>query len=253
MNKRRIKIFVTLYEHLLLLREDVINFLSEKLPFLYSERWWEEGVVNAYVIHNQTLYDDIHSLSGFDFSELLNILIYNWENIVLARNSVDSVPDNRSLRLFYKMKTIRNDLAHPNDNKIRSSDFKKYIGYFTEFSKIISNNAAYIEKLNRYVKFEKYENSDMDLEQKKLRIIKLIEDEVIEPALSCDTLDEDVKESLVGTLIKFEILNSLEDINAFFSRSLLSPSGKNIYKLLHENNLKAFEDILGKYNEIYYS
>lgn len=260
MNKRRIKMFVILYENILQLREGVINYLSETLPSLYRGHWWEKGVLSlAHNASNKNFIErlkhdeSIHSLSCFDFADLLKILNHNWRNIVLHKNNFNTEIKSKK-SLFYKIKEIRDNVAHANDNVIKTNEFKKYIGFLTEFLEIIDPAGGQIGKLNKYIKFNEQKNkteSQLDLNNKKQKLVKLIEDEVIEPALNCEALDEDVKESVVRTLIKFEILDSVDKVNDFFAGALASTRGEYVYKKLHENKLKAFEDIREEYNKIY--
>jgi hypothetical protein len=248
MNKRKIKMFVTLYENILVLREDFVDFLSEKLPELYSEHWWERSVVNAL----PNLKDEtIRTFSRFDFSELLDILIYNWRDIVSHKNDFSPVVD-RSISLFYKMKEIRNAIAHANDNKLSSGDFRQYIRYLLKFSGVINSNR--IDKLNKYISLDSSANKNpLNENEKKEKIIELIETQVISPALTCKKLVDDVKESITRILINLEISHSLEDINVLFADAIMSPKGEYIYDELQKNELKAFENIRKEYNEIYFS
>jgi hypothetical protein len=73
------------------------------------------------------------------------------------------------------------------------------------------------------------------------------------PALNSNNLSEDIKESLIRTLIRFEIADTLEDINAFFNEALVSSRGEEIFNYLNDKKLLAFENIREEYNKIYYS
>ncbi|GHV83703.1 hypothetical protein AGMMS50212_10430 [Spirochaetia bacterium] len=156
--------------------------------------------------------------------------------------------------MFYKIKLIRNDVSHPNESNLQTNDFKRYIGYIIEFSRIIDAEKDYVNRLNKLITKNspsiKNEESSND---KRAKILNLIETKLVEPALGCPNLDENIKESLVRTLIRFEISETLEDVNNFFKGALASSRGEQVYKELKNNNLLALEDLRADFNSIYYS
>jgi hypothetical protein len=254
--------FGKIYEHILFLREDLIEFFLEKIPTVFSENWWEKAVINTFTAINYNTkahYERLklalelrdscsYTFTGFDFSALLDILIYNWQDIISHQSN--NTATDKNINLFYKLKAIRNDISHANDDKLNREDFTKYITYLSRFATIINSTKITPEILNKYISPPPFTNDEDD---KKTKIIQLIESHVIEPALECKNISEDIKESIVRSLIKLEISGSLEALDAFFSGALLSPRGQSVCNELHKNNLKAFEDIKTEYTEIFYS
>jgi len=135
---------------------------------------------------------------------------------------------------------------------LSNENFKQYIIYITDFAGIINAGNSFIENLNKYIytKNNVIINNDPGPD-KRQQVLDLIETRVIEPALNCKTLPEDIKESVVRTLIKLETFNTITDIDSFFTGALKSPRGEEVYKALHNNHLSAFEDIRAEYNRIF--
>ena len=260
MNTRKLKMFVTIYENLLLLREPLIEYLSANLPRVYRENWWNESIINTFKINkndnarqkfekdkimSELINNDVKTLEYFDFSNLLDILIYNWKQI----NN-----DYSSQNIFYKLKNIRNDISHPIENRLSSGKFKIYVNYILEFSKLINQENIFTKKLGKYVIIDKVvPKNEITKDEKRGRILELVEKEIIEPALDCDNLDDETKESLTRTLIRFEIAETVDDMNAFFTGALSSTRGEQMFNILSDNNLKTFEKIRKEFNEIYES
>jgi hypothetical protein len=248
------KMFVTLYENLLLLREPSIEYLTINLPQTYGENWWELSVLESFK-KNQTnnprpvhkkIASGLKTLHQFDFHELLDIFIFTWEKI--------NTPNKKIKNLFHRLKAVRNDVSHPDDDKLSSAKFKSYIKYIIEFSKLINIESLFVKRLSKYVTITKETpKNNVDLDEKRIKLLELIENKVIGPALECENLSTDVKESLTRTLIRFEIAETVEDIDAFFKGALGSSRGEAIYNILHDNNLITFENIRDEFNEIYLS
>jgi hypothetical protein len=229
MNKRKIKMFVTIYENLLLLRNPLVEYLSEILPSVYADNWWREAVINAFTIekrdNEKQKYEkskkyymatshDIQTFDIFDISELIDILIFNWPSIAAHYHYSSS---DSKIGLLFKVKTIRNDISHPTEDKLSSDDYKKYIRYILDFSEFINAKKSVFMKLNKYIHFhEDIIVPNDSSNDKKQKMLDLIEAKVIDPALRCASLNDEIKDSLTRTLIRLEISETVEDINNFF-------------------------------------
>lgn len=260
MNSRKLKMYITIYENILLMQEPLIEYLSFTLPTIYKENWWTESVINTFKpnkndnikqkyekekVLKELINNEIKTLEYFDFSNLLDILIFNWKCI-----NINYVKQN----LLYKLKSIRNDISHPNEFKLSSTKFKTYISYLLEFSKVINKENLFTKKLGKYVLIEEViPKNEVSNDEKRIKILDLIEKEIIEPALGCDNLDDVTKESLTRTLIRFDIAETIEDMNAFFQGALVSTRGEEIYNILTKYELKTFENIRKDFNKIYNS
>jgi hypothetical protein len=192
---------------------------------------------------------DVQTFDIFDISDMIDILIFNWPSIAAHYHYSSS---DLKIGLLYKIKAIRNDISHPAENILSSDDFKKYIGYILDFSEFINAEEAIFGKLNKY--FQTQEDivvPNDSSNDKKRRLLDLIEAKVIDPALKSESLNDEIKDSLTRTLIRFEISGTAEDVNNFFRGSLMSPRGEEVYKALHQNKLLALEDIRREFTEIY--
>lgn len=83
-------------------------------------------------------------------------------------------------------------------------------------------------------------------------MLDIIKTEVLEPALSCETLSAEIKESVKNTLILLEAQESAEGIIAFFADALKANRGKRIKEELEKNKLKSFEMIESQIFREYY-
>jgi hypothetical protein len=262
MNKHTLKCFVALYETLLVLRAPLVDFLLSILPPVFQEDWWEIAVVRSFnprgadssaqrdeKFRKQRILKtgSAGDFSCLDFLDLIEIIKYNWND--LAKDD-GRLFNPRFFGLLSKLRIIRNDVSHPTASNLDKDDFKKYMAYLHEFSLIISSDIKISDKLAKY-NYQPEEESIHPSLDKKRQLIDLIEKEVLDPALNCPTLKEDIKDSITRTIIKFEITNSIEEVDRFFRGSLASPRGEIVHKELEKNKLKSFEDIRGKYRQIF--
>ena len=260
MNNRKIKMYMVIYEHLLLLRQPIIEYLSLALPSIYKEDWWEKSIITTFTSdkkdnvkqnfekdnkRRELEKNNIKTLDYFDFSDLLDILIHNWNCISI---------DEKKKKILFKLKNVRNDISHPNDNNLSSRNFKTYISYILEFSNIFNADDFFTKKLGKYISFEiNTPQNKISDEEKRTKLLELVENIVLEPALNCNELNDDIKESLTRTLIRFEIAETIDDMYSFFTGALRSTRGEEIYNELTKYQLKTFENIRESFNNIYYS
>lgn len=87
---------------------------------------------------------------------------------------------------------------------------------------------------------------------KRKELFDLINEKVLIPAMNCNNLNEDIKESVKNT---FEILKKKETVKEifdFFNGALDSRRGKQVYEELKKHKLTAFEDILSDVRKLYH-
>ena len=262
--KNRVKMFTALYENMLLLRSPFIDFLSISLIPLFQKNWWKKAIVNAFEAKDQdTIYQregkekkqasllkgNVGVFDVIDFLDLFEILQHNW-NILEKNNS--NVFNQKFLSLVFKLRIIRNDIAHPTPVKLSNEKFKQYMRYLHEFSVLIGADKKMSANLAKY----NYEPSHEEITEdaiKRRRLIDLLVEEVLNPATNCASLSDDIKESIIRTIIRFETASSLKEVDDFFNGSLVSPRGEIIHRELSKQKLKSFEDIRGKYRTIFES
>ena len=90
-------------------------------------------------------------------------------------------------------------------------------------------------------------------ESEKQKLLRIIHDEVIAPAIASTELDEKIKASVKNTAERLSKKTSAREIVDFFNDALLANKGKEIYQAFHKIGLKGFEDIGYLIEEAYYS
>ena len=77
----------------------------------------------------------------------------------------------------------------------------------------------------------------------KQKLLKIITEEVLDPALACKELPDSIKASVQNTADRLGKKTSAREIVDFFTDALLANKGKEIYQAFHSCGLKGFEDI----------
>ncbi len=231
-----IRILQNIYEDLYAARLPLSQFLENRLPVLSSQ--WKRECVER--VLNEKVDKNFNEL---DIYYLIQILTddKNWNDLqnCFPQDSYYFLEENK--RLYKKVKKIRNDIMHPSLNSFTYNDFLNYENAINSFVNIFSP-----DKTLRQLVFE------LHLSEKE-KLLGLIKANVINPALECKNLPENIKQSVENTLERLEMQNTAQGIIAFFNDALNSKQGQEICAVLHQNNLKAFEDIKSKIEETYYS
>lgn len=86
---------------------------------------------------------------------------------------------------------------------------------------------------------------------KRDELFDLINEKVLMPAINCDSLNDDIKESVKNTFERLKKKETVKGIFDFFEDALAARRGKQIYEEFKKHKLTAFEDILSEVRKIY--
>lgn len=86
---------------------------------------------------------------------------------------------------------------------------------------------------------------------KRDELFDLINEKVLMPAINCDSLNDDIKESVKNTFERLKKKETVKGIFDFFEDALVARRGKQVYEELKKHKLMAFEDILSEVRKIY--
>ena len=89
--------------------------------------------------------------------------------------------------------------------------------------------------------------------EEKNKLLEIIKQQVLDPALASEKLNEDIQESVKDTLKRLSVKSSAREIHVFFKDALNAKKGKEVYAELKACGLNGFEDIINKIDEAYYS
>jgi hypothetical protein len=202
----------------------------------------------------QTEYDKLDKLQKqkiFKFSNItqhqdiyyhLRFLIENWN--ILKLNSKTKFFTEENYRLFVdesgtskSVYRIRNSVMHPDASEYSIDIYKGWNNTLEEAAKQLNSDLREL-----MIKLH---------EKEKNRLLTLIKSEVTTPAINSGKLDEETLKSIIDTEKRLESQLTAAGIVAFFEDALRADNGKNIGKILEDNDLKSFEkikdDVLAKY------
>lgn len=170
-----------------------------------------------------------HELDSF---YLLKLLKSKWDE--LADKSDTDFFTNENKRLFISNNgdsifSIRNEIAHPEQWDYELDLYDRWNTSLAQAAKELGFNLT--ELLRQYH------------EPERQRILKIINDAVIEPALGCAELPAEIRRSVENTQNRLKLQTTAAGIIAFFTDALHSNTGKYICETFHAHKLKAFEDI----------
>lgn len=149
---------------------------------------------------------------------------------------------------FYNMKNkylildiqdIRNKTIHVDHSDFTYAEFLKNKEKIRDAAKLFNTS---IEEI-----IEELHNKE------KYKLLEIIKQEVLNPAIESVRLNEDIKKSVRDTLNRLSSKSSAREIHEFFKDALDAKKGKEVYAELKSCGLKGFEDIITIIDEAYYS
>lgn len=223
------------YGNLYVARIPLLNYLSERLPIISST--WKRDCVER--VLNEKVQKDFKEL---DIYYLIQILQDRQnQQVILEVFPEDKIIYEDNYKLFNTIKNLRCDVMHPSFEDYTYEDFCRWTINIESFIKVFEPEKS----LNEYA---------MELHQnEKNKLLDIIKEKVLIPAMKCETLPQEIKKSVQNTLDRLEIQDSAEGIIAFFSDALNSIQGKEIGRTLEDYKLLSFEAIKNEILQEYYS
>lgn len=217
-----------LLEYLCALLPYMHSFLNEMLPQV-SCNWFDDcvyGALQGNQTYGNTAFD---SLSDLDVYATLKVIDKNWNRMKLRNQN--KFPNKK---IISEVQDIRDSVAHHynrsfNDDKKTIIKFAQWLGTDLEDALI---------KMH---------------EKEKGRILNVIADKVLIPALNCESLDNETKESVQRTYDRLKQKTRAREIIDFFDNALEGKHGKDVHDGLMNAGLKyGFEEINELVHSIYY-
>jgi hypothetical protein len=251
MKKETIREYTIIFQYLLLLKEPTYIFLTQILQHLSPITWWED------FIEPVLQREDKENFKYLDFSDLLNALKMNWEQIWrYLDKDYKKYKYNNEYRLVNKVHRIRTIVAHANDIDMSPSIFFDSLACLVEYARLIRADNTLVAKLE--LDWHKAEKSlpetvpiPRNEETLKTLIISTIENKVLLGAVSCETLPPDIKLSVDRTTRRLHSMRTVDEIMSFFNNAIRSERGMTVQDVLHNNGLLSFEDIKDEINRMY--
>lgn len=223
------------YELLYVARIPLLNYLSDRLPAISST--WKRDCVERV----------LNERNSRDFSELdiyyLILILQDKEN---QSRILEMFPQDRLIyednsKLFLNIEDLRCDIMHPSFVNYTFEDFVRWTNTIESFIHVFNSEKS----LSDYT---------LDLHQnEKNRLLNIIKNNVLLPALSSKNLSQEIKNSVQNTMDRLENQQSAEGIILFFTDALHGNRGKEIAKELEKNGLQSFETIKTIVLQEYYS
>lgn len=223
------------YELLYVARIPLLNYLSDRLPAISST--WKRDCVERV----------LNERNSRDFSELdiyyLILILQDKEN---QSRILEMFPQDRLIyednsKLFLNIKDLRCDIMPPSFVNYTFEDFVRWTNTIESFIHVFKSEKS----LSDYT---------LDLHQnEKDRLLNIIKNNVLLPALSSKNLSQEIKNSVQNTMDRLENQQSAEGIILFFTDALRGNRGKDIAKELEKNGLQSFETIKTIVLQEYYS
>ena len=174
-----IRILQDIFERLYALSVPMRDFLEDELSAL-SRNWWCDCVEPTLGRENTFMYGDTSriTLDDVDIYYLTKIILKNWPR--LRENSCGKYEFTQKHRdNFRRLQEVRNRIAHPEHRHYTAEEYKEYLEVINTAASFFGKEiAALIQELHQ---------------QEKAKILGIIQQKVLEPAIACKTLDQDIK------------------------------------------------------------
>lgn len=231
-----IRILQDTYELLYALSFPMGKYLDSHMPKLHPNWFQELFIANK---EYKREFEGKTCASDLDIYFQTQLLNRYWEG--LKRNFPNEYDfyKQKNKVLITDIQNIRNSTMHVDHSDITYNDFSKNRNKIREAAKLFDST---IEEL-----IDNLHNEE------KNKLLSIIKREVLEPAIDCQILNKDIKESVKDTLNRLSSKSSAREIHEFFKDALNAKKGKEVYAELKAFKLKGFEDIALLIEEAYYS
>lgn len=237
-----IRILQDTYEKLYAITPPLRKLIEKELSAL-SPNWIEEYIVPFFKAKKKS-YNKYTLLNEIDSYYLLEILRKYWDYLSYKSHSkffseknkrlfVDKDKNNKSSLIY-----IRNKVAHP---ERWSYGIATYNAWHDSLEKAAVALGSSLKKL-----LGELHKSERE------KILKIIFDNVIDPALQSTVLPPEILKSIEDTKRRLEMQNTASGIMAFFTDALHSERGKQIYEAFEKHGMASFESIKDEVQKAYY-
>lgn len=223
-----IRILQDTYEKLYVITPLLAELLESEMPKT-SPQWKQDC---DRILKQENFQKQWSYFCELDSYYLLKLLKCKWNELVDKSDTVFFTNENKRLFVSNKVDSIlsiRNEIAHPEQWDYELELYNRWDSSLAQASKELGSDLTKL--LQQYH------------EPEKQRILKIIDDAVIAPALRCTELPSKIRQSVENTQKRLELQNTAAGIIAFFTDALHSNTGKSICETFHAHKLKAFEDI----------
>lgn len=236
-----IRILQDTYEKLYAITAPLGDVIEKEMRSL-SPQFWKDDYVVPFFQKKGFLNDRWEHLYEIDSYYLLELLREYWKLFSEKSDSAFFSSSNRTLfvdkRNSSSVISIRNEVSHP--------EYWDYeISLYNSWQQTLEKAAEELGSSLPELLYELHE-------PERRKLLSIIMNRVINPALQKTSLPEDILKSIRDTKRRLEAQNTANGIMAFFTDALHSERGKQIYKALEENEMQSFESIKGEVQQAYY-
>lgn len=232
-----IRILQDTYEKLYVITPLLAELLEKEMPKTSSQ--WKQKCDS--ILEKERCSKQWSYFCELDSYYLLKLLKFLWNE--LADNSDTDFFTNENKRLFVSNRddsilSIRNEIAHPEQWDYELELYNRWGNSLAQAAEELGSDLSELLRQQH--------------EPEKQRILKIIDDAVIAPALRCTELPAKIKQSVENTRKRLEMQSTAAGIIAFFNDALHSNTGKSICDTLRAHKLNAFEDIESTVRDAYF-
>ncbi|MCH5293204.1 MAG: hypothetical protein J1E07_05695 [Treponema sp.] len=236
-----IRILQDTYEKLYAITPPLGDLIEKELRAL-SPQFWRDDYVTRIFQKKGFLKDDWAHLYEIDSYYLLEILREYWRDFSTYSESRFFTKENWDLFVNKKNKSsiisIRNEVSHP--------EYWNYeISTYNAWHESLEKAAVALGSSLPELLYELHEP-----ERKK--ILDIILNRVVNPALQSTVLPPEILKSIEDTKNRLEMQNTASGIMAFFTDALHSERGKQIYEAFEKHGMASFESIKDEVQKAYY-
>ena len=233
-----IRLLQDTYEKLYVITPLLAELLEKEMPKT-SQQWKQK--CDSILRQDKKFRKQWSYFYELDTYYLLKLLKSKWDELSNKYNTDFFTNENEELFVSNRddsVLSIRNEIAHPEQWDYELELYNRWGSSLAHAAKELGSDLSKL--LQQYH------------EPEKQRILKIIDDAVIAPALRCTALPAEIRQSVENTRKRLEIQNTATGIIAFFTDALHSNTGKSICDTLHAHKLKAFEDVENTVRDAYF-
>ncbi|MBD5426267.1 MAG: hypothetical protein HDR38_01760 [Treponema sp.] len=233
------------YERLYAITSALGDFLETEFERVSPLQWRENYV--APFLQSKKKFDaaddkNWRHLHEIDSYYLLELLKKYWDILAERTESTFFTKENRNLFVNRRNKNslifIRNEVAHPRYWDYTIEEYNSWTESLKKAAEIFGQSMSeLIGELH---------------ETEKRKLLDIIRNRVINPALKSDIIPESLLKHIRSTKERLETQNTAAGIMAFFMGAFRSETGKEIYEFFKSHKMESFESIEQDVRNAYY-